>query len=150
MSSNAVPSHEPTLLGLPLELLCKVFGELNDESLPSIRLARKSLDAGSFDKFAQAFINGRACYIFEEARWKLLLNIIDRTPRLGGRLRELTFTDQRLGLKNTRDLNNVVLEATAKFNVTVGFSQFQELILVRNAEVTFGVSCKKRGRHHAA
>lgn len=119
MSSNAVATHDSTLLELPLELLCKVFGELNDESLPSVRLACKRLDTASFDMFAQSFINVRACYILEEARWKLDFDILNRSPRLTDRLRELTFTDQPLELKDIGDLNDVVLKASA--NTMAGF-----------------------------
>lgn len=132
MSSNAVPSHDPTLLGLPLELLCKVFDELNDESLPSVRLACKDLDEASFDKFTHAFINVRACCILEEARWKLLFDILNRSPRLTDRLRELTFKDDRLELKDSRDLNTVVRKDASR--AMLGFSQLQELMMASKAE----------------
>lgn len=60
-------SDESRLLALPMELLVRTTDFLGDDSLPTLRLTCKTLDAAVFDRFAQCNVfELRCCALFKE------------------------------------------------------------------------------------
>lgn len=80
------------LLALPIELLHWITDYLHDESLSSLRLSCRAIEAATFDQFATRFFDQRYCFIYHKPRWDLLRNIL--ASRLAGRIRKVTFTTQ--------------------------------------------------------
>lgn len=88
-------NEESRLLALPLELLTRVTDCLNDESLPTLRLTCKALEASTFDRFTDTFAY-TSCCIFYEERWRSLRRFLYGSDRLVQRLRSITFTTNPL------------------------------------------------------
>lgn len=85
--SDSMPS---LLLTLPMELLQRIIIMLGDETLPTFRLTCKTIEATTFDLFAQIFFEERYCCIFYKPRWTLLEDVI--SSRMGDRVRRVVFT----------------------------------------------------------
>ena len=67
-----------------------------------LRLTCKVLEHLTYDLFSKTFFERRYCCIYYETRWLLMKAVI--SSRLGGRVREVTFTQQPLECKRYEDL----------------------------------------------
>lgn len=102
------------LLSLAPELIHSIIDEVDVESLLILRRTCNILGTLSFDRFADAYISHRACYIFSKERWALILNLIG-FRRLAGRVGQISFTNHCLEFQGWQDedrLNMVLNENT--------------------------------------
>lgn len=81
-----------TLLALPVELVTRITDFLDKEHLLMVRLACKSLDTITFDRFAEEYFAHVYCWIAASKSYDRLRTIIGDSSRLRGRVRQLTFT----------------------------------------------------------
>jgi hypothetical protein len=87
---------------LPVELVSRIADLLGPESLLLLRLTCKALEHSKHDLFTKTYFEQRFCCIYYEPRWLLIKAVI--SSRLGGRVREVTFTQKPLGPKWYEDL----------------------------------------------
>lgn len=98
-------SDESRLLALPMELLVRTTDFLGDDSLPTLRLTCKTLDAAVFDRFAQCNVfELRCCALFKE-RWMRIRNILTRAPRLRAKVNWVTITFDALEGRDSRSIS---------------------------------------------
>lgn len=86
---------ESRLLALPLELVIRITDNLNDESLPTLRLTCRTLEGVVFDRFTKTFQDSYCC-IYYESRWLSLKRFLGGSARLVNTLRSVTFTSDPL------------------------------------------------------
>ncbi|KAM0721364.1 hypothetical protein Q7P37_002288 [Cladosporium fusiforme] len=89
-------NNEPTLEGIPNELLDRVIDNLADESILSLRLTSKYFDAATFDRFIKAYVADQRCWIYDEERWTRLINMHIHLPRLCGKVRTVILAESLL------------------------------------------------------
>lgn len=94
---------ESRLLALPLELLTRVTDNLNDESLPSLRLACKTLEGATFNRFVKTLQNTTCC-IYYESRWLSLKRFLNGSPRLVNAVHGILFTTDPLEGKSCHEV----------------------------------------------
>lgn len=77
-----------------MELLDRIAGQLEDDHDASFstRLACKTLEAATFDRFANAFFRAREYCIFYERSLRRLQDLLASSSRLAARMRHMTFT----------------------------------------------------------
>ncbi|KAM0716731.1 hypothetical protein Q7P37_008176 [Cladosporium fusiforme] len=85
------PNNEPTLKGLPTELLDQVLDKLSDETILMLRGTSKQFDAATFDRFVEVYVANQDCWIYDTKRWKRLSNMHTSLPRLCGKMRDVTL-----------------------------------------------------------
>jgi hypothetical protein len=95
------------LLDLPEDVLYLILRFLNSESLTTLRSTCKVLDAVTFDRFADQYFAHMQCWTFTADTLTRLKDIIQDSPRLRGRIRKVTLTDNFLEDKSLGDLHLV-------------------------------------------
>ena len=93
-NSTGNDGESSPLLALPIELLQRISGELTDETLTTFRLTCKTVEAVTFDRFAEIFFEERYCCIYHKPRWTLLKDVV--SSRMGDRIRRVIFTTDSL------------------------------------------------------
>jgi hypothetical protein len=122
-------SDDSRLLSLPMELLTRITDRLNNESLSTLRLACKTLEGTTFDRFTKTFMVSYCC-IYYEARWLSLKKFLHGSPRLVASLKCIDFTTNPL---ERCDHNQMQLapgqrfsdmkEAQEQFDITVAIDE---------------------------
>lgn len=97
ISGAVVPSDSTEnemlgLLDLPPELVARIASFVNDEVLITLRLACKTLEAITFERFATEHCETVYCWIVENTDFRRLRDILQHSPRLSSRIRRITFT----------------------------------------------------------
>jgi hypothetical protein len=84
------------LLELPTDVLHRILGLLHNETLICVRRTCKSLDAVTFDRFADEHFAYIYCWTYTHNAFERLKDILQHAPRLRDRIRKITLTDDFL------------------------------------------------------
>jgi len=95
-------TEESLLLALPMEMLDRIAVQLGDDhdAIFSARLTCKTLEAATFDRFADKFFRFREYCIFYKRSLLRLLGLLVSSSRLTARMRRITFTSSFFANKN--------------------------------------------------
>lgn len=75
-------TNDSDLLDLPVELLQRITGFLDDEPLTALRLTCKTLEAATFDQFTKRYCTVRCCFVLDQEQWEKLELQFRQSPRL--------------------------------------------------------------------
>lgn len=100
-SRIAIQSHTTDvspfrLLDLPVEVVARVTSFASSETLIPVRLACKALEDITFDRFATENFSHVYCWVAIVDDFKRLGEILQQSPRLSSRMRQLTLTTNAL------------------------------------------------------
>lgn len=122
MATLTISAKESRLLALPMELLEQISDCVTEESLPMLRLACKTLEAATLNRFTTVFLQERRFHVHDETRWLLLNNLL--STRFAKEMREITLTTDelegkpysmlQLAPKKSIDKDDLVGEKTAR------------------------------------
>lgn len=91
----ATPQHEESfLIALPMEMLDRNAVHLEDDhdATFSTRLTCKTLEAATFDRFADEFFHCPEYCVFNKRSLLHLQSLLSTSPRLAAKIRRITFT----------------------------------------------------------
>ena len=99
-------NEESLLLALPMEMLDRIAVQLEDDhdAIFSTRLTCKTLEAATFDRFADKFFRYREYCIFYQRSLLRLQGLLAGSSRLTARMRRTTFTSSFFANKNHTDV----------------------------------------------
>lgn len=80
------------LLDLPPELVARITSFVNDEVLIMLRLACKTLEAITFERFVTEHFETVYCWILDNTDFRRLHDILQHSPRLSSRIRQIVLT----------------------------------------------------------
>ncbi|KAM0716732.1 hypothetical protein Q7P37_008177 [Cladosporium fusiforme] len=89
------PNNEPTLTGLPTELLSRVVDYVTDEAILQLRHTSHKLQKATFDRFIEAYVAEQSCWIYDKKRWERLDSSANMSmvPHLLAKVRSVTLTN---------------------------------------------------------
>jgi len=89
-------SEESLLLALPMELIQRITIQFDDDddAIFSTRLACKTLEAATFDRFADRFFKHHHYCIYYKRSLLRLQDLLESSSRLTTRIRHITFTSR--------------------------------------------------------
>lgn len=85
-------ANDSDLLDLPVELLQRITGFLDDEPLTAFRLTCKACEAATFEQFIRCYCTLRYCFILDQEQWEKLECQFRQSPRLTRFTGGLTLT----------------------------------------------------------
>lgn len=88
---NAI--NRPRIQSLPVEVAHRALSFLDTEMLPAVRLTCKTLEAITFNRFAEAHFAHVYCWVGKPKAFRRLKDILQNSPALKTRTRRLTLTD---------------------------------------------------------
>lgn len=102
------PNNEPTLEGLPRELLDRVIEYVSDEAIPMLRLVSKHLDVATKDCFTDTYVANQLCVIQFGRSWERLADAFLSMPRLRGNIRTVVLSFDPRNEKNELHIKSVL------------------------------------------
>lgn len=88
---NAI--NKPGIQSLPEEVVDYALSFLDTEMLPSVRLTCKTLEAITFNRFAEAHFAHVYCWVAKPKAFRCLEDTLQNSPALKTRIRRVTLTD---------------------------------------------------------
>jgi hypothetical protein len=115
--SVSTPSTDDSskFLSLPPELVTRVTSFVNSEALIPVRLTCKTLEDITFNRFAKENFEHIYCWVHTIDDFVRLKNILQQSPRLGNRIRQLTLTTDVLRGRPLDTVNFVQKERDAEY-----------------------------------
>jgi hypothetical protein len=92
-----------TLLSLPMELLQRITDRVTPDALLQARLACKTLDAASVDRFTDTYARDIPVWMYDHTRWTHLKALLSM-PRLAPRVKSVVFLSTYPGFYNVHEL----------------------------------------------
>lgn len=94
MAGLTISDKESRLLTLPMELLERITDCAIEDALPMLRLASRTLETATMNRFTTIFLQERWLHVHDQTRWLLLNNLL--STRFASRIREITLTTDDL------------------------------------------------------
>lgn len=121
-TDGAIPSaiapsidNSSRFLSLPPELVARVTSFVNNEALIPVRLTFEVLEVFTFNRFATENFEHIYCWVHTIGDFVRLKNILQQSPRLGNRIRQLTLTTDVLRGAPLDTVNFVQRERDAEY-----------------------------------
>lgn len=105
--SNSIEDDQSRLLELPTELVARITSFVSTETIVTVRLTCKVLEAITFHRFATENFTNVYCWIGTGHDFKRLKDILHQSPRLSSKIRQVTLTTDPLAGQPQSNMNYV-------------------------------------------
>lgn len=105
--SNSIEDDQSRLLELPIELVARITSFVSTETIVTVRLTCKVLEAITFHRFATENFTNVYCWIGTGHDFKRLKDILHQSPRLSSKIRQVTLTTDPLAGQPQSNMNYV-------------------------------------------